>query len=519
MGIIAKLKNVTTKSAHPKDPVVSDWWNRSGLSSSGVYVTPESAMRVIAVYACVRIIAESVAMLPLHLFRKRKSKGRIVSEQATNIPLYHVLHVKPNRWQTSFEWREMMTGHVALRGNAYSEIISAPAKPVSELIPLHPDHVRPFRAPDKSIAYYYQPVDDKPRVILASEMMHLRGLSSDGITGMDPVRQAAEALGITIASETFGATFFGNGTVIGGVLEHPGSLSDKAFERLKKEWNDKHQGAGMAHKPAILEEGLKWQALGVEPEKAQFLETRKFQILEIARMFRIPPHMLADLERATFSNIEHQGIQFVTHTLMPWLVRWEQVIQRDLMTSSTARNVYPKFNVSSLLRGDTKTRYESYKTAAGGPAPWMSRNDIRELEDLNPVDGLDEILTPLNMGGNNESTKKMKAMVNLTATRLARKEAKAITRYYERTQDIEKFFDDVDKFYTSFINEVAEQLLIPGNQALEYIENSKRLIIDCDENDTDHLFSTWETRRAADLVQLALGDDDAKAMVYDTEQR
>ena len=185
----------------------------------------------------------------------------------------------------------MMTGHVVLRGNAYSEIESSGANAAAQLIPLHPDRVTPLWAPDKTVVYEYRPLDDEPRIILQGEMCHIRGLSSNGLTGMDPISLAREALGISIAAETFGATYFGNGTVIGGVLEHPKALGDVAYERLKKSWNERHQGAGMAHKPALLEEGMKWQSIGVEPEKAQFLETRKFQITEIARMFRVPPHM------------------------------------------------------------------------------------------------------------------------------------------------------------------------------------------------------------------------------------
>ncbi|MES0444971.1 MAG: phage portal protein [Desulfobacterales bacterium] len=513
MGVIAQLKNTSTHSASPKDPVIANWWGRSGLSNSGVSVTADTAMRVMAVYACVRIQAESVAMLPLNLYRKKKQDGRSVSSLADDLPLYRVLHARPNKWQTAFEWREMMQGHVSLRGNAYSEIVSAGANAVAELIPLHPDRVTPFQTPNNSIAYEYRPLDDEPRILLKNEMFHLRGLSSDGIIGIDPISLAREALGISIAAETFGATYFGNGTVIGGVLEHPGALGDKAYDRLKKSWEDRHQGAGRAHKPALLEEGMKWQSIGVEPEKAQFLETRKFQVTEIARMFRIPPHMIADLEHATFSNIEHQGIEFVTHSLMPWLIRWEQAISRDLISDAAARTVYPKFNVNSLLRGDTKARFEAYQMAAGGNAPWMSRNDIRELEDLNPEDGLDELLTPLNMASNNEpasdpepddtTNNRMAAMIQVSASRLARKESKVIAKYYERdSKDLVKFFENVSTFYALFVCEITDQLQISFEVASLFMDSGRQILMATAEGDIKELLDGWEASRTQELIRI-----------------
>ncbi len=527
MGVIAALKNINKQSAHPKDPVIAEWWGRSGLSNSGVSVTADVAMRVMAVYACVRILSESVAMLPLHLFKREEKDGKVHSSLANDLPLHHVLHDRPNKWQTSFEWREMITGHVVLRGNGYSEIVPAPANPVAQLIPLHPDRVTPFRAPDGTIAYEYRPLNGNARILLQHEMFHLRGLSSDGISGMDPISLAREALGISIAAETFGATYFGNGTVIGGVLEHPQKLGDKAYSRLKESWSDRHQGAGKAHKPAILEEGMKWQSIGVEPEKAQFLETRKFQVVEIARMFRVPPHMIADLEHATFTNIEHQGIEFVTHSLMPWLVRWEQAIKRDLMSDQMAKTIYPKFNVNGLLRGDTKTRYEAYQLAAGGNAPWLLRNEIRAFEELNAIDGLDEMLVPMNMAGNDEPDDpadepldvddsvedRMNAILQVSASRLSRKESKVLAKHYERHSDnVVKFFENVDDFYSSFINEIAEQMQIGADAVKSFTESGKQLLLAATDDGIDSLFKEWESKRSAELIQLA-GEQDALSAV------
>jgi HK97 family phage portal protein len=503
MGILSSLKNISISRSNPRDPVVADWWGLGRQSAAGVNVTPDRAMQIVGVYACIRILSESVAMLPLHLYRTQKKQGRRISQIADDIPLYGVLHDQPNRYQTSFEFREMMTGHVALRGNAYAKIIPAPANPVAELIPLHPDRVMPFKHND-NIVYRYQPENGETEYLLSQEVFHLRGLSSDGLVGIDPISQAREALGVAVASEEFGARFFGNNTVIGGTLEHPAELSDKAYKRLVEEFERRHMGSMNAHRPAILEEGMKWSALGIEPEKAQFLETRKFQITEIARMFRIPPHMLADLERATFSNIEQQSMDFVVNTLMPWLIRWEQAIQRCLMTSSARRNLYPKFKVQGLLRGDTKTRYESYQMAAGGQAPWMTRNEIRIMEDLNPLDGLDEMMQPLNMQSGTDQ------MANAAAERLARKETIVLRNLWQKTDgDVVKFFELMRDFMADFAGEVAQYMAIDDDLAKAYCDSGLVQLENLAPEDLSGDMKTWEKMRTANLLVRKKEENDA----------
>lgn len=527
MGIIKSLSNIQSSVTNPRDPVLAEWWGNYNKSSAGINVTPDAAMRIIAVNTCVRIIAESIAMMPIHLFSQTTKDGKTYKERIDNTPLARVLGKRPNNWQTPFEFKEMMTAFVCYRGNSYAEIISAPANPVSQIIPLHPDKVRMVTTPDDKKAYLYK-TDTEERIIFMDEMLHIRGLSSDGYTGLDPISHAAEALGISIAAEQFGASFFGNGTIIGGVLEHPMQLSDQAYERLKGEWNKRHQGASSAHKPAILEEGMKWQSIGIEPEKAQFLETRKFQVTEIARMFRVPPHMLADLDRATFSNIEHQSIEFVTHTLLPWVIRWEEAISRDLMTVNMQNKVYPKFNMTSLMRGDTKTRFESYQMAAGGNAPWMDRNEIRALEELNPKDGLDEMLSPLNMGGSHDSQgqreepesetdeesdqeNRINGLLNVAIQRLARKEQKILENIYKKThENPTELWSKVSDFYKKHSDEVAESLQIDAETARNYTETCLNNIETTKFDRLNAIIDKWDDYTLPFLTKAAKGERNEK---------
>ena len=213
------------------------------------------------------------------------------------------------------------------------------------------------------------------------EVLHVPGLGFDGLIGYSPVAMAKNAIGMAIATEEYGASFFANGANPGGVLEHPGVVKDP--KRVRESWNAVYQGSSNAHRVAVLEEGMKFQAIGIPPEQAQFLETRKFQINEIARIFRVPPHMLADLEKSSFSNIEQQSLEFVKYTLDPWVIRWEMAIQKALFLPSEKKQYFVKFNLDGLLRGDYQSRMNGYAT--GRQNGWLSSNDIRELENMNPI--------------------------------------------------------------------------------------------------------------------------------------
>ncbi len=351
----------------------------SGGVSSGVSVDEMKSMQTSAVYACVRLISETVASLPCFLYKREKEN----QEQAREHPLYEVLHDMPNPEMTSFTFRECMMASLLLYGNAYARIIRDKAGHCSELWYLKPQHMQVERDINtKKIKYTYSDdVQNKTIVYKPEQIFHVVGLSFDGVKGMSPIDQAREAIGLALATEEYGARFFGNGARPGGVLEHPGVLKDP--EKLRQSWNKVYQGTRNSNKIAVLEEGMRYHEIGLSPEASQFLQTRKYQLNEICRIFRVPPHMVGDLERSTFSNIEHQSIDFVTHTIRPWLVRWEQAIYKCLLNEQERRLYYAKFNVNGLLRGDFATRMNGYAIARQNG--WMSANDIRELEEMNPL--------------------------------------------------------------------------------------------------------------------------------------
>ena len=358
-------------------------------SYTGVAVNENSAMRYSAVYACIRIISEAIASLPLVLYRQQ---GRD-RNRATGHPLYSTLHDLANPEMTAFEWRELSLSHVLAWGNSWSERRKRNGK--IELHPLNPAQMKGYEWRGSDLWWQYRESDQTVRKYPSADIHHIKGLG-DGIMGVSPIRQVAkQAIGLGLATEEFGARFFGNGARPGLILRHPGNLSDKAMKNLRESFAGDHGGLSNSHKVRILENGMDISTIGIPPNEAQFLETRKFQVTEIARIYRVPPHMLADLDRATFSNIEHQSLSFVMHTLMPWLVRHEQAIARDLLAEHERGEYYVKYVVAGLLRGDTATRYQAYTT--GINTGFLTRNEARELEDLNPIDGLDEPLLPLNM--------------------------------------------------------------------------------------------------------------------------
>jgi HK97 family phage portal protein len=394
MGILTTILSGLEKRSHPSNPAA--WLLEMGLkpTASGVNVTEQTSLQSTAVFSCVRILAESEAMLPLILYKRRQDRGR---DRATDHRLYPILHDLPNPEMTSMEFRETLTGHVASWGNAYAEIDWSNGGWVRGLWPLRPDKTRPKRVNGRLVYEVKVPGLDTIQRLPFERVMHIKGLGFDGNIGYSPIGLARQAVGLALATEEYGARFFGNGARPSVVLEHPGTLSDTAYDRLRQNWEDKHQGLEKAHRIAILEEGMKVETIGIPPEEAQFLETRKFQVAEIARLFRVPPHMIADLERATFNNIEELSLEFVIYTLMPWLVRWEQAIYRDLLSEMERTQYFAKHLVEGLLRGDIKSRYEAYHIARLDG--WMSGDDIRELEDMNPMpDGQGQIyLVPLNM--------------------------------------------------------------------------------------------------------------------------
>ena len=356
-----------------------------GGTTSGKTVTERSAMQMTAVYSCVRILAEAVAGLPLHLYRYTDDGGKT---KAIDHPLYRLLHDEPNPEMSSFVFRETLMTHLLLWGNAYAQIIRNGKNEIVALYPLMPNKMTVERDSSGQLYYsYYRGSDEAYRerdntvILRPADVLHIPGLGFDGLVGYSPIAMAKNAIGMAIACEEYGAKFFANGAAPGGVLEHPGTIKDPA--RVRESWQSTFGGSGNANKIAVLEEGMKYTPIGIAPEQAQFLETRKFQINEIARIFRVPPHMVGDLEKSSFSNIEQQSLEFVKYTLDPWVIRWEQSIQRSLLNKEEKSQYFAKFNLEGLLRGDYQSRMQGY--AVGRQNGWMSANDIRELENLDRI--------------------------------------------------------------------------------------------------------------------------------------
>lgn len=391
MGILKSLFKSRDKPTN--QTILSPTRFLFGQSTSGKVVTEQSSMQMTAVYSCVRILAEAVAGLPLHFYKYRDDGGK---EKAIDHPLYNLLHDEPNSEMTSFVFRETLMTHLLLWGNAYAQIIRNGKGEVIALYPLMPDRMTVNRDDNKEIYYLYQ-VDNGSQVRLSkSDVLHIPGLGFDGLVGYSPIAMAKNAIGLAIATEEYGSKFFANGANPGGVLEHPGTLKDPG--KLRESWNATFGGSSNAAKVAVLEEGMKYTPISISPEQAQFLETRKFQINEIARIFRVPPHMVGDLEKSSFSNIEQQSLEFVKYTLDPWVMRWEQAMTKALLSLDEKKHYFIKFNVDGLLRGDYQSRMNGYAT--GRQNGWMSANDIRELENLDRIpesDGGDLYLINGNM--------------------------------------------------------------------------------------------------------------------------
>lgn len=356
-----------------------------GGSTSGKQVTERSAMQMTAVYSCVRILSEAVAGLPLHLYRYKEGGGK---EKAIDLPLYRLMHDEPNPEMSSFVFRETLMTHLLLWGNAYAQIIRNGKGEVIALYPLMPNKMRVERDENGSLYYEYIHSSDEADTMKNTtvrltpyNVLHIPGLGFDGLVGYSPIAMAKNAIGMAIACEEYGAKFFANGAAPSGVLEHPGVIKDP--QKVREAWQSQFGGSQNANKIAVLEEGMKYTPISISPEQAQFLETRKFQINEIARFFRVPPHMVGDLEKSSFSNIEQQSLEFVKYTLDPWVMRWEQSLSRALFTEEEKKTLFFKFNVEGLLRGDYQSRMNGYATARQNG--WMSANDIRELENMDKI--------------------------------------------------------------------------------------------------------------------------------------
>ncbi len=486
------IENPSTSLSDPAQWLIDAWGG--GSTKAGQSVTTETALKYTAVWGCVRIISESLAVLPLNLYRVDGKKREIARDHIA----HQLVHDSPNDEMTSFVFREMMQAHLLTSGNAYAPIVRDSANRPRKLLPISPSEIEPVRKRGR-LAYK---IKGRDRLRDAANVLHIPGLGFDGIKGFSPIAMHREAIGLGLAAQEFGATFFGNGATLSGVLEVPGDLGDNGATRLRDQWNKAHSGTGNAHKTAVLEFGTKYQSIGVPPEDAQFLETRKFQITDIARIYRVPPHMLADLERATFSNITEQDLAFVKHTMIPWLVRWEQELNRKLLSQEERETMFFKFNVAGLLRGDIKSRYESYQI--GRQQGFLSVNDIRELEDMNPINGGDVYLEPLNMvpaGSQDRSEDRSKE------AEIARKEATALrknmAKYEGKPADFMKW---AETFFRDHVSHVAKKLGTDPMTAAKYCESGLEAIKQIKREDFYSMnlsvFDGWEETRSEELKQV-----------------
>lgn len=376
---------------------VIDWVTGGLQNSAGIRVDHETAMMYAPYFAGVRVISEDVGGLPLFIY-ERLTRGK---QRATDHPLYGLLHDAPNDMMGALTFRENLTAHAINWGRGAAYVVTHPKTGViEELWPLHPGRLHPKlrRSANGRYERWYQYLDDVNGVYSAlgpGEVLWLPGFGDSGCGGYSLIELAANSIGLGLATEHYGAKTFDNNSAPGGVLTHPDIVSDEARKRMRADWENLHRGISRAGLMAILEEGVTWTSIGLPNDANQFLETRKLQVTDMARWLRLPPHMIGDLDRATFSNIEQQNIEYVSMALSSWMTRWEQAIVTQLLLPEERATFFPEHLVDGLLRGDTAARYQAY--SIGRQWGWLSANDIRERENLNAIDGGDEYLVPLNM--------------------------------------------------------------------------------------------------------------------------
>ena len=359
-------------------------------NSSGVRVSEKSSIGLTAVWASVRLLSETIASLPINVYKMDKDGSKYIDSPN---PLNKLISISPSPNYTRYNFIETMMSHLLLWGNAYAGIKrNGGARPV-ELQILNPENVEPFQSDEDGLVYYK--VKDLG-ILSDREMLHIVGFSYDGIMGKSPIQSCQEALGIASASQRFGGNFFGRGANLSGILEHPSRLSDDAANRLRESWNQRFSGIQNSHQTAILEEGVKFKPIGMPLADAQFIETRRFSVEEVARIFRVPNHLINDLTKATYSNIEQQSLEFTKYSLTPYLVNWEQELNRKLLADREQVTHFFKFQTKELIRGDADSRADYYRRLFELGA--LSPNEIRQMEGLNKIDKGDEYFVPLNLG-------------------------------------------------------------------------------------------------------------------------
>lgn len=462
-----------TRNRNPAD----DYWFSplsAGPTLAGTRVNADSALSLMSVYSAVRLLATTIAQTPLITYRLQSGRGRFRARQT---PTYQLLHGMANEQQSSFEFLEMQQAHLSLRGNAYAEIFRDPQSGLpTALVPLHPDKVDVVRvSTGPQIGYIVTEQSGKKRPLTSHDVLHLKGLSANGMTGLAPLDIMAQSVGTALAAEGYAASFFQHGATPGGFLKHPKNLSEAAHTRLKEWFVSNHAGWANNGRPAILEEGLEWTAVGVTPEHSQLLATRQFHVTEIARAFHVPPHLIGDLSKATFSNIEQQSLEFVQFYMAPHFRRWESRVQADLVNDAS---LSVEFLLDNLLRGDTITRYNAYRIAI--ESGFMTRNEVRKRENLNTRPELDKFIMPLNMS----TAAQFNVMKHAACQRIVRKEVSALETAHKRAAgDIQKLRDQISAFYDPFASFIADVLGVPDSQGEQYAMWQKHRALAAINND------------------------------------
>lgn len=448
-----------------------DFWFEpvSGRSATGMRISADAAMRLSAVWACVRILSETLACMPFCMYRNKANGGK---EFITGHPIARLFNKAPNDHQTPFEWREMLQAHLVLRGNAYNQIVTDRKGQITSLLPLHPDRVKIEMLGGSDYRYRILQPSGQDMILTRGEVWHLRGISFDGISGLNPIELARDSVGMGLSAQEYGARFFQNDARPGGVIEFKGTFKNQDARQTFIESWQRAQSAANRGKTAVLEHDMQYKEIGLNNADAQFIEARKFQVTEIARMFRVPPHMIADLDRATFSNIEHQSLEFVLHTMTPWAERWESSIESNLLLPSE-EDLEIEFDFSSLLRGDHAARAAYYNS--GIVTGWLTRNEARRMEGYDPLPGLDVPLQPLNMvpAGTSVPAKdsqpaklpqpdqaRLAALAHAVASRVARKETEMVQAAL-RSDDVQaalvKAYEKLASFIPAALN-VSQQI-------------------------------------------------------------
>lgn len=490
---------------------LSSWFAGYGDSTAGIAVDPDTALKVSTVFACVGLLSETIASLPLVIYRYMENDmGR---ERARNHPLYEVLHSQPNDQQTAFDFVQMMQAHALLRGSGYAEIRPGPRGFADQLVPLHPDNVQKEKLASGRVRFRIRDEVGRERPLNQEDVFEVGGLSLDGWNTVSVVAYARDSLGLSLAAERYGSRFFRNDSRPGGVLTTDGTIKEDAAKRIKSDWEALHASANQ-HRVAVLEQGLKWQQVGISPEEAQFLGTREHQAEDVCRWFRVPPHMVGLTSKATSwgSGIEEMNLGFLAYTLRPWLTRWVQAIRRDLILAQ--QTYFADFVIQDLLRGDIEKRYNAY--AIGIQNGWLNRNEVRRFENMNSMGPKGDVyLQPLNMSDASQANaasppgEHYRLLAEEAAARVVRKEIAAMTRAAKG----DDFENQVRQFYQGHVSLVAQTMRIPQDKALAYCIHGRDMLL----AHGVEVMKNWEPERVIALAETAMrrvcaqtGDEDGE---------